>query len=107
MTGHGIFKSNLLVLLMLYPTVFLWGYLVDGPFVQGRAGLPFWLALFIGNVFSTQLLGWLAAPWIFKVFDWWMQPASPVPRQIAGYAILAALFALSMAAYAWLLRHPM
>jgi len=91
---------------MLYPIVFLWNYLVDGPFIQGRAGVPFWLALFIGNIFSTQLLGWYAAPWIFKVFDWWMPSTAPLFRQIAGYAILAVLFALSMAAYAWLLHHP-
>ena len=107
MTPHGIFKSNLLVLLMLYPIVFLWNYLVDGPFIQGRAGVPFWLALFIGNIFSTQLLGWLAAPWIFKVFDWWMPSSAAVSRQIAGYAILAVLFGLSMALYAWLLHHPL
>ena len=106
MTPHGIFKSNLLVLLMLYPIVFLWNYLIDGPFIQGRAGVPFWLALFIGNIFSTQLLGWLAAPWIFKVFDWWMPSKTGVSRQIGGYAILAVLFALSMALYAYLLHHP-
>lgn len=41
MNRHGIFKSNLLVLLMLYPIVFLWNYLVDGPLVQGRAGALF------------------------------------------------------------------
>ena len=107
MSRHGIFKSNLLVLLMLYPIVFLWGYLIDVPFIQGRAGIPFWLALFIGNIFSTQLLGWWAAPWIFKVFGWWMPSTAPASRQVAGYAILAVLFVLSMAAYAYLLHHPL
>lgn len=107
MDNHGIFKSNLLVLLMLYPIVFLWNHLVDGPFIQGWAGVPFWAALFIGNVFSTQLLGYLAAPWIFKVFDWWMPSDAAVARQVAGYAILTVLFALSMALYAWLLHHPL
>jgi uncharacterized protein len=97
MTRHGIFKSNLLILLMLYPIVFLWNYLISAPLVEGRAGAPFWLALFIGNIFSTQLLGWLAAPWIFKVFDWWMRSDATVSRQVAGYAIMATLYALSMA----------
>lgn len=107
MTRHGIFKSNLLVLLMLYPIVFLWNYLVDGPLVQGRAGAPFWLALFIGNIVSTQLLGFWAAPWIFKLFDWWMRPDALASRQVAGYAIMAVLFGLSMALYAYLLHHPL
>jgi antibiotic biosynthesis monooxygenase (ABM) superfamily enzyme len=106
MTAHGIFKSNLLVLLMLYPIVFLWNYFVDGPFVQGWAGAPFWLALFIGNIFSTQLLGFWAAPWIFKLFDWWMPSDTTAARQFGGYAVLAVLFGLSMALYAYLLLHP-
>jgi antibiotic biosynthesis monooxygenase (ABM) superfamily enzyme len=106
MTRHGIFKSNLLVLLMLYPIVFLWNYLISAPFVEGRAGAPFWLALFVGNIFSTQLLGWLAAPWIFKVFGWWMRSDASASHQAAGYAIMAALYGLSMALYAFLLHHP-
>lgn len=107
MNRHGIFKSNLLVLLMLYPIVFLWNYLVDGPLVQGRAGAPFWLALFIGNIVSTQVLGFWAAPWIFKLFDWWLPSRTTLFRQIAGYAMLVILFAASMSLYASLLNHPL
>jgi len=105
-TRHGIFKSNLLILLVLYPIVFLWMYFVSAPFLE-RYGTPFWLALFIGNVFSTQMLGWLVAPAAFKLFAWWTRPDVGVSRQVAGYAALAALYALSMALYAFLLRHPL
>jgi antibiotic biosynthesis monooxygenase (ABM) superfamily enzyme len=66
-------KSNLLVLLVLYPIVFLWGYFFSGPFID-KNGAPFWLSLFIGNVVSTQLMGWWVVPWFFRVFDWWVRP---------------------------------
>ena len=46
----------MLVLLMLYPVVFLFGLFVQTPLLTGRAGLPFAVALFIGNVVSVLLL---------------------------------------------------
>jgi antibiotic biosynthesis monooxygenase (ABM) superfamily enzyme len=49
----AIWKLNMLVLLMLYPVVFLFGFYVQTPFLIGRAGLPFAIALFIGNVASV------------------------------------------------------
>ncbi|RFA09831.1 antibiotic biosynthesis monooxygenase [Subtercola boreus] len=89
-----IFKDNLLVLLVLYPIVFLFGYLISEPFLSG---VPFWLSLFIGNIVSTQLLGWLVAPWIFRVFAWWHKPGIGSRREVLGYVILAVLYAASMA----------
>ena len=41
---------------------------------MGKAGLPFWLALFIGNVVSVVLLNWLV-PWVSRGFGWWLAPA--------------------------------
>ena len=46
----------MIVLLLLYPVVFLFGAWVQTPLLMERAGLPFWLALFIGNVVSVLLL---------------------------------------------------
>jgi len=101
--GPGfIFKSNLIVLLVLYPVVFLWGFFISRPFIDA-AGIPFWLSLFIGNVASTQLLGWWIAPAAFRALDWWIRPDTPWRKNVAGYALLAALYALSMAAFAGLL----
>lgn len=97
-----IFKSNLLVLLMLYPIVFLWGYFIGDPLLTGL-GMPFWLALFIGNVVSTQLLGWLFVPWAFKLFGWWVKRDQPARVHLYGYLIVVAIYAASMALYAWLL----
>ncbi len=96
-----VFKSNLLVLLMLYPVVFLWGYFISDPLFASH-GVPFWLSLFIGNVVSTQLLGWWLVPWAFRRFRWWMRPG-PARSQVAGYVIIGALYAVSMATYAMLL----
>lgn len=97
-----VFKSNLLVLLMLYPIVFLWGYFIADPIFADH-GVPFWISLFVGNLVSTQLLGWLLVPLAFKLFGWWLKRKQPVRIQVYGYAIIIALYAVSMAVYAWLL----
>ena len=95
-----IFKDNLLVLLVLYPIVFLFGYLISDPFLSG---LPFWLTLFIGNIVSTQILGWWVAPWIFRVFAWWHKPGIGLRREVLGYVVLAVLYAASMGLDAFLI----
>jgi len=87
-------KQNMLVVLMLYPVVFLFGLLVQTPFLLGRAHLPFAVALFIGNVASVVTLSYLV-PWISTRFLWWLQP-SPAQRtrfNIAGAALVTALYA--------------
>ncbi len=97
-----VIKNNLLVLLVLYPVVFLWGYFVSEPLLDNH-GIPFWLSLFVGNLVSTQLLGWFLVPWVFRRFDWWLGHRPGWRAQVLGYAILAVLYAASMAFYAWLL----
>lgn len=97
-----IFKSNLIVLLVLYPVVFLWGFFISRPFIDAQ-GVPFWLSLFIGNVASTQLLGWWIAPAAFRALGWWTRPDVGGRRNLLGYALLAGLYALSMALCAGLL----
>lgn len=100
-----IFKNNLVVLLVLYPIVYLWGYLVGDPLLAAL-GVPFWLALFLGNLFSTQVLGWWAVPWAFDRFADWLSPTCPPRRNAIGFALLLTLFGLSMALYACLLSLP-
>jgi antibiotic biosynthesis monooxygenase (ABM) superfamily enzyme len=60
---------------------------------MGKAGLPFWLALFIGNVASVLLLNWLV-PWVSNGFGWWLAPA-PAGRRthLAGAALILLLYA--------------
>jgi antibiotic biosynthesis monooxygenase (ABM) superfamily enzyme len=98
----SILEGNLLVLLVLYPIVFLWGFYVSDPYILGR-GVPFWAALFIGNVVSTQLMGWWVVPWIMRVFAWWFKPGATLATKIGGYVAVFALYALSMGVYAYLI----
>src|SRR3954467_3532252 len=76
----AVWKMNMLVLLMLYPIVFLFGFFVQTPFLTGR-GLPFAIALFIGNIVSVVLLSYLV-PRMAGRFSWWLQPAGAHPRRI-------------------------
>ena len=87
---------NMLVLLMLYPVVFLFGFFVQTPLLVGRMGLPFAVALFIGNVVSVLLLTYLV-PWTSNRFSWWLQPkkgANERNSAIAGTAVLLVLYAI-------------
>ncbi|WP_127090658.1 antibiotic biosynthesis monooxygenase [Aquabacter cavernae] len=102
-SGWAILKNNLLVLLVLYPIVFLWGHFLGAPLLGREWSVPFWAALFIGNLVSTQILGWWAVPAIFKTFSWWLAPNPGVRRDILGYGSLIVLYGLSMAVYALLL----
>lgn len=96
-----IWKVNMIVLLALYPIVFLFSIFVQTPFLIHR-GMPFWLALFVGNAVSTILLSWPAVPFLSKVFNWWLTPpeyAAPAqltPQRItwAGTVLILCLYAL-------------
>jgi antibiotic biosynthesis monooxygenase (ABM) superfamily enzyme len=96
-----IWKVNMIVLLALYPIVFLFSIFVQTPLLIQR-GMPFWLALFVGNAFSTILLGWVVVPLLSKAFTWWLSPLeSTAPTQItpqritwAGTALILCLYAL-------------
>ncbi|MDI4664107.1 antibiotic biosynthesis monooxygenase [Xanthobacter autotrophicus] len=90
-------KQSMLVLLALYPVVFLFGHLVQIPLLMGEAGLPFAVALFIGNAVSVLLLTRLV-PWVSRRFDWWLQ--SPAPRTDAlGAGVILAFYAVLIAVF--------
>lgn len=95
----AVWKQNMLVLLTLYPVVFLFGFLVQTPLLSGRAGLPFAIALFIGNVASVILLNYLL-PWTIARFSWWLQPRDSKPRTaLAGTGFVIALYGLMLIAF--------
>ncbi|TMJ48289.1 MAG: antibiotic biosynthesis monooxygenase [Alphaproteobacteria bacterium] len=96
-------KQNMLVLLMLYPVVFLFGVFVQTPLLTRRAGLPFAIALFIGNVASVLLLSYLL-PWTSNRFSWWLQPAGPNPgrSELGGAVLVVAIYGLMVFAF-WFL----
>ena len=66
-------KINMIVLLMLYPVVFLWGVSVGTPILTKTIHLDFPIALFVGNAFSVILTSYLV-PWTASRLGWWLNP---------------------------------
>ena len=93
-------KQNMLVVLMLYPVVFLFGMLVQAPLLTGWAKLPFAVSLFIGNVASVLLLSRLV-PWVSGRFGWWLQPTRGRWIEVVGVIVIVALYAAMVAAFSW------
>ena len=93
-------KQNMIVLLLLYPVVFLFGAWVQAPLLMRKAGLPFWLALFVGNIVSVLLLNWLV-PWASRGFRWWLAPARGAGAwvSVAGAGLIALLYAALLVAF--------
>jgi antibiotic biosynthesis monooxygenase (ABM) superfamily enzyme len=91
--GPAAWKQNMLVLLMLYPIVFLFGIFVQTPILTRHLGLSFPIALFAGNVVSVFLLNYLV-PWTSGRFAWWLQPAVRNRRaiEIAGAILVIGLY---------------
>ncbi|MGT2486631.1 hypothetical protein ACU4GA_12955 [Methylobacterium oryzae CBMB20] len=86
---------NMIVVLTLYPTVFLWGVLVGTPILSGVLKVGFPVALFIGNVFSVLLTAQMV-PWTAKRLGWWLTP-DPARRtrvHLQGAALLITAYAL-------------
>jgi uncharacterized protein len=96
-------KQNMLVLLLLYPVVFLFATFVQAPLLTSRAGLPFAAALFIANAVSVLLLSYLV-PWTSRWFSWWLALEGPNTRrlQVAGATLVIALYGLMLLVFGWL-----
>lgn len=92
---NTVWKQNMLVLLTLYPVVFLLSYIQN--FFMHH-GLSFWFALFISNAVSTAILGWITVPWLTKHFIWWLEPSDKNKRKntILGVLVVIALYGLSL-----------
>jgi antibiotic biosynthesis monooxygenase (ABM) superfamily enzyme len=93
-------KQNMLVLLALYPVVFLFGYFVQTPILMRQLGWPFWLALFAGNVAGVTILNWVV-PWVSQRFGWWLQPAGSETekRNLFGILVVVALYGVALFAF--------
>lgn len=93
-------KQTMTVLLALYPTVFLLSRHVVPEIVGKDAEL--WWNLFVGNVISSVILGFLLMPIVTRfLLGWWLNPP-PTAREsrtwigvgfvVAGYAIALLIF---------------
>ncbi|MFO1161852.1 MAG: antibiotic biosynthesis monooxygenase [Reyranellaceae bacterium] len=88
-----VWKMDMIVLLLLYPIVFLWGVAFGTPVLTNKLNMSFAVALFIGNIFSVGLTGFLV-PWAADRLTWWLRPA---PGSETRMSLLGA--ALIMVAY--------
>ena len=93
-------KMSMLVLLMLYPAVFLLNVVVQRPLLSDH-GVPFWLALFVSNTGCVILLNWLV-PWASRRFRWWLGPRSSGKLRInlMGTALVIGLYGVCLLAFA-------
>jgi antibiotic biosynthesis monooxygenase (ABM) superfamily enzyme len=95
-----VWKMDMLVLLMLYPIVFLFGVFVATPLFTNKLALPFAISLFLGNIVSVGLTGFLV-PWVANRFGWWLQPtgSQPLRAHLLGAGIILALYAVMVVAF--------
>jgi antibiotic biosynthesis monooxygenase (ABM) superfamily enzyme len=96
-----VWKMDMLVLLLLYPIVFLWGVFIGTPFLDKTFGMSFAIALFIGNIVSVALTGVLV-PWTAGYFGWWLRPEAGRSRwrvHLLGAAIILAIYAVMVVAF--------
>lgn len=87
-------KMSMIVLLALYPVVFLFDYFVQTPLLRGRLALRFWDALFIANIFSVVVLDFLV-PRIRARFDWWLKPQEQIGSRLhwKGFWLILGIYA--------------
>ena len=96
-----IWKMDMLVLLLLYPTVFLFATFVGAPLLGRTLGLPFAVAQFASNMVSVALTGFFV-PRVARRFNWWLRPgasARPLRTNLLGAAIILALYAVMVTAF--------
>ncbi|BAQ66284.1 hypothetical protein [Geminocystis sp. NIES-3709] len=85
-----VWKINLLVLLVLYPTVMLFNLLLKKP---SSIDFPTWMLF--GNFCSVAITGWFAVPWVSRLYQKWLEDKGTKKEQLlALISIFLALFIL-------------
>jgi uncharacterized protein len=89
-------KQNMIVLMALYPVVFLFNKWVQYPLLIEHWKMPFWGALFIGNGVSVALLSFLV-PLSGRRLDWWLRPSGHDPKiEFGGAGLVVGIYALCL-----------
>jgi uncharacterized protein len=102
--GHTLmtpnWKSVMMVLLVLYPTVMLLSRFV-GPVFDGVGAAP-WLAMWLSQVLSISLMQWWLMPWVTKPFQRWLDPVdgSGVRTSLIGAAVIVGCYAVTLLVFA-------
>ncbi|HKA46923.1 MAG TPA: hypothetical protein VKD68_02085 [Methyloceanibacter sp.] len=87
-------KQNMVVLMALYPLVFLLNDWLQKPILVGLFQLPYWLFLFINNAASVVLLSPIV-PKLSRSFSWRLSPVDHAgKRYLAGVAMVIGIYAL-------------
>jgi antibiotic biosynthesis monooxygenase (ABM) superfamily enzyme len=92
-------KSAMLVLLVLYPTVMLLSRFFIP--VLEHAGLGRWLALWVSQIASVSALQWVLMPNVTRPFRTWLDPVDGSGLRISaiGAAVVFAGYAVSLALF--------
>jgi antibiotic biosynthesis monooxygenase (ABM) superfamily enzyme len=92
-SSTSVWKMDMIVLLLLYPIVFLWGVVVGTPLLANKLNMPFPIALFVGNIFSVGMTGFMV-PWVANRMGWWLNPTRNVVRaNLLGAGLICAIYA--------------
>jgi len=93
-SNASVWKMDMIVLLLLYPIVFLWGVVVGTPLLANKLNMPFPIALFVGNIFSVGMTGFMV-PWVANRMGWWLNPTRNVVRaNLLGAGLICAIYAI-------------
>ncbi len=89
-------KSVMLVLLVLYPTVMLLSRFL-GP-VLDRLGAEPWLSLWLSQVISVTAMQWWLMPWASRPFRRWLDPVDGAGwrSSLAGAAVIMLLYTVTL-----------
>ena len=93
-------KTAMLILLVLYPTVMLLSRFL-GPVID-RLGAEPWLAMWVSQVVSVAILQWALMPWAGRGFRRWLDPVDGAGARIStlGAAAVIAGYVLTLAVFA-------
>ncbi|MGK8487931.1 antibiotic biosynthesis monooxygenase [Nocardia asiatica] len=93
-------KTAMLVLLVLYPTVMVLSRFL-GP-VLDRLGAQPWLALWLSQIVSVGLMSYFLSPAVARWFRRWLDPIDGAGRRIsvAGAAVVVVFYALTLLLFA-------
>jgi antibiotic biosynthesis monooxygenase (ABM) superfamily enzyme len=92
-SSASVWKMDMIVLLLLYPIVFLWGVVVGTPLLANKLNMPFAIALFVGNIFSVGMTGFMV-PWVANRMGWWLNPTKNAVRaNLLGAVLICSIYA--------------
>ncbi|CAN5736887.1 antibiotic biosynthesis monooxygenase [soil metagenome] len=93
-------KSAMVVLLVLYPTVMILSRFL-GPVLDGWGAQP-WLSLWVSNVISVSALQWWLMPSISRPFRRWLDPVdgAGVRVSLIGAGVIVAGYVLTLVVFA-------